>query len=131
MRWLRAFACALALCVAGFASAQEPGDDRIVFPASVSQGALVFGKVPAGSVVEYAGRTLRPTPYGTVVFGVDRREQGPLRLEVLRRFVAAERVTRVGEPAHIANLAAFVLGPEGRFLQGALVDMDGGATKTI
>jgi len=84
MRWLRAFACALALCVAGFASAQEPGGDRIVFPASVSQGALVFGKVPAGSVVEYAGRTLRPTPYGTVVFGVDRREQGPLRLEVLR-----------------------------------------------
>src|SRR3546814_10071513 len=59
-------------------------DSRIVFPASVSQGALVFGKVPANSVVEYAGRTLRPTPYGTVVFGVDRREQGPLRLEVLR-----------------------------------------------
>src|SRR5690606_6787143 len=84
MRWLRAFACALALCITGFASAQEPGDDRIVFPASVSQGALVFGKVPAGSVVEYAGRTLRPTPYGTVVFGVDRREQGPLLLEVLR-----------------------------------------------
>src|SRR3546814_12892714 len=59
-------------------------DSRIVFPASVSQGALVFGKVPANSVVAYAGRTLRPTPYGTVVFGVDRREQGPLRLEVLR-----------------------------------------------
>src|SRR3546814_182977 len=59
-------------------------DSRIVFPASVSQGALVFGKVPANSVVEYAGRTLRRTPYGTVVFGVDRREQGPLRLEVLR-----------------------------------------------
>jgi len=84
MRRLQAFACVLALCVAGLASAQEPGDDRIVFPASVSQGALVFGKVPAGSVVEYAGRKLRPTPYGTVVFGVDRREQGPLRLEVLR-----------------------------------------------
>jgi 3-oxoacyl-[acyl-carrier protein] reductase len=48
-----------------------------------------------------------------------------------RRFVAAERITRIGEPADIANLAAFVLGPEGRFLQGALVDMDGGATKTI
>src|SRR3546814_20620177 len=59
-------------------------DSGIVFPASVSQGALVFGKVPANSVVEYAGRTLRRTPYGTVVFGVDRREQGPLRLEVLR-----------------------------------------------
>src|SRR5690606_4197342 len=66
------------------ASAQDAGDGRIVFPDSVSQGALVFGKVPAGSVVEYAGRTLRPTPYGTVVFGVDRREQGPLRPVVVR-----------------------------------------------
>src|SRR5690606_13483912 len=57
---------------------------RIVFPDSVSQGALVFGKVPAGSVVEYDGRTLRPTSYGTVVFGVDRREQGPLHAVVVR-----------------------------------------------
>jgi 3-oxoacyl-[acyl-carrier protein] reductase len=47
------------------------------------------------------------------------------------RFVAAEHVTRIGEPADIANLAAFVVGPEGRFLQGALIDMDGGATRTI
>ncbi len=48
-----------------------------------------------------------------------------------RHFVAAEHVTRVGEPEDIANLAAFIVGPEGRFLQGALVDMDGGATRTI
>jgi len=48
-----------------------------------------------------------------------------------RRFVAAEHVTRIGEPADIANLAAFVVGPEGRFLQGSLIDMDGGATRTI
>lgn len=60
------------------------GDDRIVFPTSVSQGALVLGKVPAGSVVHYAGRDLRPTDYGTVVLGVDRTEAGPLQLEVLR-----------------------------------------------
>ena len=48
-----------------------------------------------------------------------------------RRFVAAETVTRIGEPADIASLAAFVVGPEGRFLHGALIDMDGGATRTI
>ena len=85
MRLLQALACVLALGAAGSASAQgAAGGDRIVFPASVSQGALVFGKVPAGSVVRYAGRELRPTPYGTVVFGVDRQEAGPLRLEVLR-----------------------------------------------
>jgi 3-oxoacyl-[acyl-carrier protein] reductase len=48
-----------------------------------------------------------------------------------KRFVATERVTRIGEPADIANLAAFIVGPDGRFLQGALIDMDGGATRTI
>jgi 3-oxoacyl-[acyl-carrier protein] reductase len=48
-----------------------------------------------------------------------------------RGFVSAEGVTLVGEPDDIAGLVAFVVGPEGRFLQGALIDMDGGATKTI
>jgi 3-oxoacyl-[acyl-carrier protein] reductase len=48
-----------------------------------------------------------------------------------RQFVQHERITRVGEPEDIAALVAFVAGPEGRFLQGALIDMDGGATKTI
>jgi murein DD-endopeptidase MepM/ murein hydrolase activator NlpD len=59
-------------------------DQRIVFPASVSQGALVFGKVPAGSIVRYAGRVLRPTPYGTVVFGIGRDEIGPVLVYVQR-----------------------------------------------
>jgi 3-oxoacyl-[acyl-carrier protein] reductase len=45
--------------------------------------------------------------------------------------VREERVTRIGEPQDIANLVAFVVSPAGRFLQGALIDMDGGSTKTI
>lgn len=57
-------------------------DQRIVFPAAVSQGALVFGKVPPGSVVRYAGRVLRATPYGTVVFGIGRDESGPVIVDV-------------------------------------------------
>jgi len=48
-----------------------------------------------------------------------------------REYVKEARVTRIGEPEDIAALVAFVAGPEGRFLQGALIDMDGGATKTI
>jgi hypothetical protein len=59
-------------------------DQRVVFPAAVSQGALVFGKVPVGSVVRYGGRILRPTPYGTVVFGIGRDETGPVRVDVQR-----------------------------------------------
>jgi murein DD-endopeptidase MepM/ murein hydrolase activator NlpD len=71
--------------MATVAAAQQDSarDARIVFPVSVSQGALVIGKVPVGSVVHYAGRDLRPTDYGTVVFGVGRAENGPLQLEVV------------------------------------------------
>ncbi|WP_226468109.1 M23 family metallopeptidase [Luteimonas panaciterrae] len=68
----------------GVAAAQDTADQRVVFPTSVSQGALVLGKVPAGSHVHYAGRDLRPTPYGTVVFGVGRDEKGPLSIQVRR-----------------------------------------------
>jgi Membrane proteins related to metalloendopeptidases len=57
-------------------------DNGIVFPSSVSQGALVFGRIPAGSEVRYAERTLRTTAYGTIVFGVGRDEKGPLQLTV-------------------------------------------------
>lgn len=66
------------------ASSPSTSDQRVVFPASVSQGALVFGKVPAGSVVRYRGRALSATPYGTVVFGIGRDETGPLRVDVRR-----------------------------------------------
>jgi murein DD-endopeptidase MepM/ murein hydrolase activator NlpD len=66
------------------AAAVVAGDQRIVFPAAASQGALVFGKVPGGRIVRYAGRVLRPTPYGTVVFGIGRDESGPVRVDVQR-----------------------------------------------
>ena len=66
---------------------------RIVFPASVSQGAMVIGKVPPGSQVQYAGRTLRVTGYGSVVFGVGRDATGPLQVSVRRPDGASETVS--------------------------------------
>ena len=48
-----------------------------------------------------------------------------------RRMIAATRTTRIGEPEDIASLVAFIAEPEGRFLQGSMIDMDGGATKTL
>ena len=66
------------------APAAAPDLNRVVFPASVSQGALVIGKVPPGSRVEHAGRTLRVTAYGTVAFGVGRDATGPLQVQVRR-----------------------------------------------
>jgi NAD(P)-dependent dehydrogenase (short-subunit alcohol dehydrogenase family) len=48
-----------------------------------------------------------------------------------QKIVEMNRITRIGEPDDIAALAAFVVSPEGRLLQGALIDMDAGATKVI
>jgi len=48
-----------------------------------------------------------------------------------QQYVQEENINRIGEPADIAALVAFIAGPEGRFLHGSLIDMDGGATKTI
>jgi len=47
------------------------------------------------------------------------------------KMIAATKTTRIGEPEDIAALVAFIAGPEGRFLQGSMIDMDGGATKTL
>jgi len=57
-------------------------DARVVFPSSVQQGSLVLGKVPANATVRYGSRVLRPTNYGTVVFGVGRDEAGPVSVEI-------------------------------------------------
>ena len=58
-------------------------------------------------------------------------EQGIDTLAAERKIVENARITRIGEPEDIAALAAFVVSPEGRLLQGALIDMDGGATKVM
>jgi hypothetical protein len=48
-----------------------------------------------------------------------------------KEFVSGAKVTRIGEPEDMAALAAFVLGPEGTLLHGAIIDLDAGATKTV
>ncbi|MGE5201021.1 MAG: SDR family NAD(P)-dependent oxidoreductase [Acidobacteriota bacterium] len=50
--------------------------------------------------------------------------------EAERRMIADDRIVRFGEPADIAGLVSFVVGPRGGFLHGSIIDMDGGKTKT-
>jgi NAD(P)-dependent dehydrogenase (short-subunit alcohol dehydrogenase family) len=59
------------------------------------------------------------------------REGGIGTVAAEQKIVAGAKVTRIGEPDDISSLVAFVVSPEGRFLQGSLIDMDGGATKVI
>ena len=49
----------------------------------------------------------------------------------IRDIVRKSRIVRLGEPEDIASLAAFLVSPQSRYMQGAMVDMDGGDTKTI
>jgi NAD(P)-dependent dehydrogenase (short-subunit alcohol dehydrogenase family) len=49
----------------------------------------------------------------------------------IEQHVRKSNVVRLGEPEDVANLAAFILSPQARLLQGALIDLDGGQTKTI
>ena len=51
-------------------------------PATASQGAMVIGNTHPAAVVEYAGRSLRVTPYGTFVFGIGRDATGDVGLRI-------------------------------------------------
>ncbi|GHB96282.1 M23 family metallopeptidase [Thermomonas carbonis] len=51
-------------------------------PATASQGAMVTGNTHPAAIVEYAGRTLRVTPYGTFVFGIGRDATGDVMLRI-------------------------------------------------
>jgi len=53
------------------------------------------------------------------------------REAALEAFIRQEKITRVAEPEEIAALVGFIVGPQGRSLHGALIDIDGGSTKTI
>jgi len=59
------------------------------------------------------------------------RETGVDSSQVERRFVEDAKIVQIGEPEDIAGLVAFIVGPEGRFFHGALIDIDGGATKAL
>jgi NAD(P)-dependent dehydrogenase (short-subunit alcohol dehydrogenase family) len=48
-----------------------------------------------------------------------------------QEFVAQEGMTRIGTPEDVAALVAYMVSSEARFLHGAFVDLDGGATKTL
>ncbi len=51
--------------------------------------------------------------------------------EAALRLAAELGVARFGEPEEVASLVAYVVSPRGRFLHGALIDVDGGQTRTI
>ncbi len=59
------------------------------------------------------------------------RERGAERKVVEEEMIAFMGMTRWGTPEDTANLVAYILSSRGELLNGALIDLDGGATKGL
>jgi 3-oxoacyl-[acyl-carrier protein] reductase len=59
------------------------------------------------------------------------RETGADEAAARAALIAEQKVIRFGAPEEVAALVAFLDSPDGRFLHGALIDLDGGATKGL
>lgn len=59
------------------------------------------------------------------------REAGLAEDEARRKMIAEQRVIRFGRPDEVAELVAYMDSPAGGFLHGAIVELDGGATKGL
>jgi len=51
--------------------------------------------------------------------------------EAARRMAGELRVARFGEPEEIARAVAFLASPQSGFIQGSILDIDGGQTRTL
>jgi NAD(P)-dependent dehydrogenase (short-subunit alcohol dehydrogenase family) len=59
------------------------------------------------------------------------QSEGIDQAAAMQQIVTATHTSGIGQPEDIAALVAFIVGPSGRFLQGSLIDIDGGMTKTV
>jgi len=94
---------------------------------SVNAAMLSFTKAMSEKGIEDGVQVnaVNPGPVRTA------RLEARLKATTEEAFRREERIARIGEPEDIAALVAFILSPSGRLLQGALIDADGGLTKTI
>jgi 3-oxoacyl-[acyl-carrier protein] reductase len=59
------------------------------------------------------------------------RENSCSRDEAVSRLLAPRGTTRFGRPEEIGWLAAFLASPKAAFIQGAIIDIDGGHTRSL
>lgn len=59
------------------------------------------------------------------------RDRGISRDEALTFLLSSHGTTRVGRPEEIGQFVAYLASPRADFMQGAIVDMDGGANRAL
>jgi NAD(P)-dependent dehydrogenase (short-subunit alcohol dehydrogenase family) len=59
------------------------------------------------------------------------KKEGLGRDEAIRYMAAKHGISRFGEPREIGELAAFLCSKQAAFMQGAVVDIDGGETRAL
>jgi 3-oxoacyl-[acyl-carrier protein] reductase len=58
-------------------------------------------------------------------------EESVSREDAVRRLLEASGIPRFGEPREIAWLAAYLASPRADFIQGAVIDIDGGEARSV